>query len=88
MKESHPIDGEITTSGSRIHKDFVATNTAPTVERLLGAGAIMHVRTTTPEFTRSSITNSPLWGATRNPWNLEQTSGGSSGGSARRSPPG
>ena len=81
IKDSHPVEGEITTYGSRIYKDFIASNTAPTVERLLDAGAIMHIRTTTPEFSHSSITNSPLWGATRNPWNLAHTSGGSSGGS-------
>lgn len=81
IKDFHPVEGEITTFGSRIYKDFVADNTAPTVERLLDAGAIMHVRTTTPEFAHSSITNSPLWGATRNPWNTAHTSGGSSGGS-------
>jgi Asp-tRNA(Asn)/Glu-tRNA(Gln) amidotransferase A subunit family amidase len=81
IKDFHPVEGEITTFGSRLYKDFVADNTAPTVERLLDAGAIMHLRTTTPEFAHSSITRSPLWGATRNPWNPEYTSGGSSGGS-------
>jgi Asp-tRNA(Asn)/Glu-tRNA(Gln) amidotransferase A subunit family amidase len=38
-------------------------------------------KTTTPEFAYSSFTESPLWGITRNPWNLERTPGGSSGGS-------
>jgi amidase len=81
IKDFHPVEGKITTFGSRLFKDFVAANTAPTVERLLEAGAIMHIRTTTPEFAHSSITKSPLWGATRNPWNPDYTSGGSSGGS-------
>ena len=40
----------------------------------------MHCRTTTPEFAHSGTTQSPLWGITRNPWNLDYSSGGSSGG--------
>lgn len=59
-----------------------AGHTSPTVERLLRAGAIVHGRTTTPEFSCLSATHSKLWGVTRNPWNPECTPGGSSGGSA------
>jgi Asp-tRNA(Asn)/Glu-tRNA(Gln) amidotransferase A subunit family amidase len=81
IKDFHPIKGEITTFGSRLYKDFRPDNTAPTVERLFDAGAIMHIRTTTPEFAHSSVTKSPLWGVTRNPWNQDYTAGGSSGGS-------
>lgn len=80
IKDWHPVKGEITTYGSRIHRDFRPNNTAPTVERLFDAGAIMHIRTTTPEFGHSPITHSPLWGITRNPWNLDYSPGGSSGG--------
>lgn len=80
IKDFHTIEGEITTFGSRLHKDNRPTNTAPTVQRLFDAGAIMHIRTTTPEHAHSSITKSPLWGVTRNPWNPEFTPGGSSGG--------
>ena len=50
------------------------------MDRLLRAGAIMHMRSTSPEFAHSGATHSPLWGVTRNPWNLEYTPGGSSGG--------
>lgn len=82
IKDAHPIAGEVTTFGSRVFKDFVADSTMPTVQRLFDAGAIMHLRTTTPELGASSITNSLLWGATRNPWNAEYSPGGSSGGSA------
>jgi Asp-tRNA(Asn)/Glu-tRNA(Gln) amidotransferase A subunit family amidase len=81
IKDFHPIKGEITTFGSRLYKDFRPDNTVPTVERLFDAGAIMHIRTTTPEHGHSSVTKSPLWGVSRNPWNLEYTPGGSSGGS-------
>ena len=48
--------------------------------RLFNAGAIMHIRTTTPEFAYAAVTHSRLWGITRNPWNLEFSPGGSSGG--------
>ena len=80
IKDFHPVKGEITTFGSKIYKDFRPTYTAPTVQRLLDAGAIMHHRSTTPEFAYSGVTQSPLWGATINPWNRDYTPGGSSGG--------
>ena len=50
------------------------------VDRLLHAGAILLARTTTPEFALLGVTHSDLWGVTRNPWNLELSPGGSSGG--------
>ena len=80
IKDFHPVKGEITTFGSKIYRDYRPDHSAPTVQRLLDAGAIMHCRTTTPEFAHAGITASPLWGITRNPWNLEYTPGGSSGG--------
>ena len=42
------------------------------VRRLARAGAIMVGKTTTPEFAYGSLTESPLWGVTRNPWNTER----------------
>jgi Asp-tRNA(Asn)/Glu-tRNA(Gln) amidotransferase A subunit family amidase len=80
IKDFHPVKGEITTFGSLVYKDFRPDNTAPTIERLFDAGAIMHCRTTTPEFAHSGVTKSLLWGTSRNPWNLEYSPGGSSGG--------
>lgn len=80
IKDWHSVAGKITTYGSRVFRGFVPDQTAPTVERLLAAGAIMHCRTTTPEFAHAGVTNSPLWGATRNPWNPVYSCGGSSGG--------
>ncbi len=50
IKDFHPVKGEITTFGSKVFETFRPDNTAPTVERLLRAGAIMHCRTRTPEF--------------------------------------
>ena len=80
IKDFHSVKGEITTLGSKIFADTRSDNTAPTIERLFRAGAIMHCRTTTPEFAHSGTTKSPLWGVTRNPWNLDYGPGGSSGG--------
>ncbi|WP_349536606.1 amidase [Rhodococcus rhodochrous] len=81
IKDWHSVEGEITTYGSRLFKDFRPDQTAPAVERLLESGAIMHCRTTTPEHAHAGVTRSPLWGVTRNPWNLDYSPGGSSGGS-------
>jgi len=55
---------------------------APSTARLRAAGAVFFGKTTTPEFGWKPVTDSPLSGITRNPWNLERTPGGSSGGSA------
>ena len=44
IKDFHPVKGEITTFGSLVYKDFRPDNTAPTIERLFDAGAIMHCR--------------------------------------------
>ena len=80
IKDDHGVKGEITTHGSRLYADHVDDTSSLTVERILRAGAIMHARTTTPEFAAATICHSPLWGTTRNPWNLEYSPGGSSGG--------
>src|SRR5262249_32952734 len=50
IKDFHPVEGEVTTFGSHVYEGFRPTYTAPTVARLLDAGAIMLCRTTTPEF--------------------------------------
>src|ERR1700728_3641619 len=55
---------------------------APAVARLREHGAVLLGKTTTPEFGWKAVTDSPLTGITRNPWNLERTCGGSSGGAA------
>jgi aspartyl-tRNA(Asn)/glutamyl-tRNA(Gln) amidotransferase subunit A len=81
IKDLHPVEGEISTWGSKVYEGLRSEYTAPTVQRLFDAGAIMHARTTTPEFGHTGHCHSPLWGATRNPWNTDFSSGGSSGGS-------
>ncbi len=55
---------------------------APVTQRLREAGAVLFGKTNTPEFGCKGVTNSPLTGITRNPWNLNRTAGGSSGGAA------
>lgn len=55
---------------------------APAVARLRQAGAVLLGKTTTPEYGWKGVTDSPLTGITRNPWDLGKTPGGSSGGSA------
>ncbi len=80
IKDFHPVEGEITTLGSKAFADHRPRHSAPTVARLLDAGGIMHARTTTPEFAYAPTTASPLWGITRNPWNPDYAPGGSSGG--------
>ena len=81
VKDETYIAGKPTSNGSLLLRDFVPDHTSITVQRLLDAGAIVHARSTTPEFSSASITWSKLWGITRNPWNLAVTPGGSSGGS-------
>lgn len=80
IKDSHPVKDEITTFGSLAFEHNRPMKSVPTVDRLLDAGAIMHCRTTTPEFAIGIITHSRLWGVTRNPWNLDYSPCGSSGG--------
>ncbi|MFI6421910.1 amidase [Streptomyces sp. NPDC050842] len=79
-KEKHAILGRTLTEGSLVHEGRIATENAPVIDRVLDAGGIIHARTTTPEFSLSTYTHSRMWGVTRNPWNLDFTPGGSSGG--------
>ncbi|MFC2122181.1 amidase [Bacteroidota bacterium] len=71
-----------TTAGSRIYQDFVPQQDAIAVERLKAAGAIIIGKTNTAEFGWVAITDNELFGLSRNPWNLDRTPGGSSGGAA------
>ena len=82
VKEEAEIAGQRNTLGSLPRRDVVAEQTTAFVQRIIDAGAIVHARTTTPEFCCAPITWSRLWGVTRNPWNTRYSPGGSSGGSA------
>ena len=81
LKEEQPIMGRSLRFGSLLTEGWVAEETHPVAERVLAAGALVHARTTTPEFSCAAFTHSTLWGITRNPWNPDFGPGGSSGGS-------
>jgi len=71
-----------TTWGSLLYKDFVPQEDDLVVERMGRAGAITIGKTNTPEFGAGSQTFNKVFGATRNPYDLSKTCGGSSGGAA------
>jgi aspartyl-tRNA(Asn)/glutamyl-tRNA(Gln) amidotransferase subunit A len=71
-----------TTSGSILYKDFIPEEDDVVVERLKAAGAIMIGKTNVAEFGYYGTGENRLFPTTRNPWNIERTSGGSSAGSA------
>ena len=71
-----------TTFGSPIYRDHVPAEDALLVERLRSAGAITLGKTNTPEFGAGSQTFNAVFGITRNPYDLDKTCGGSSGGAA------
>jgi Asp-tRNA(Asn)/Glu-tRNA(Gln) amidotransferase A subunit family amidase len=71
-----------TTGGSRLFAEAVPDEDAIAVGRLRAAGGVILGKTTTSEFGHKALTESPLFGVTRNPWQLALTPGGSSGGAA------
>jgi amidase len=81
IKEEEAVAGQPWTQGSLIYRDTVADRSSCFAERILESGAIVHARTTAPEFSCAGFTHSRIWGVTRNPWNPDVGVGGSSGGS-------
>src|SRR5262249_2393146 len=81
-KDLFDTAGIRTTRGSRFYQDHVPTRDAPIVARVAAAGAIALGKTNTPEFGAGSQTFNAVFGATRNPYGLSRTCGGSSGGAA------
>ena len=81
VKDEVEVAGQPCTEGSLILKDNIAEHTAACIQRIIDAGGIIHARSATPEFCCAVITDSRIWGVTRNPWNLAYSPGGSSGGS-------
>jgi aspartyl-tRNA(Asn)/glutamyl-tRNA(Gln) amidotransferase subunit A len=71
-----------TTFGTPLYRDHVPTEDAPMVERMKAAGGIMLGKTNTPTFGWIGATHNLLFGPTRNPWKLDRTPGGSSGGAS------
>lgn len=82
IKDLTPTAGIRTTFGSPLYADHVPSEDAAVVKRIKQAGAIVVGKTNTPEFGAGANTVNRLFGATRNPWNLALTVGGSSGGGA------
>jgi len=82
IKDMNDTHGWPTRAGSRLTPATPATRDASPVARLREAGAVFLGKTTTPEFGWAGVTESPLTGSTRNPWDPTRTAGGSSGGAA------
>lgn len=82
LKDLTPTAGIRTTMGSKIFEHNVPTQDALLAERMRDAGAVLLGKTNTPEFGCKPLTDNALFGATRNPWNLDRSPGGSSGGAA------
>jgi amidase len=80
LKDLTVTKGIRTTFGSKIFEHYVPTEDAILVERLRTAGGILLGKTNTPEFGCKGFTDNKIFGTTYNPWNLERTPGGSSGG--------
>lgn len=82
VKELEKVAGWPYTEASMIFRDRVADHDDTSLSRLRASGAVLAAQTTAPEFGGINCTSTEIHGTTRNPWNLERTPGGSSGGSA------
>jgi aspartyl-tRNA(Asn)/glutamyl-tRNA(Gln) amidotransferase subunit A len=80
VKDSLLVAGLRAAWGSRLYADYVPQTDETPVARLREAGAVILGKTNVPEFTVQGYTDNPLFGPTRNPWNIDLTPGGSSGG--------
>ena len=80
IKDNILVAGMPTRFGSRLTSDAPAAQDAPAVARLREQGAIVIGKTAMPEFGWKAVTDSPLTGVTRNPWDTRMTPGGSTGG--------
>jgi len=81
IKDDTNVAGEVTARGTNAHGEAAAED-AEVVRRLRAAGAVIVGKTHVPELEIMPFTESPTFGATRNPWDRNRTPGGSSGGSA------
>ena len=82
LKEFESLSGAPQTHSSEFFKDNIANFDSELVRRYKNAGLVLFGKTNTPEFSLSFNTEPKLFGSTHNPWGLERTAGGSSGGSA------
>ncbi|HEX7021786.1 MAG TPA: amidase family protein [Trueperaceae bacterium] len=82
VKDLISTAGLRTTYGSRVYAELIPDENDIAVDRVLEAGAVLLGKTNTPEFGYQAACDSPLFGASCNPWDPARTTGGSSGGSA------
>jgi amidase len=82
VKDTEDVKGFPTTKGAIPFKNFMPKEDSLVVERLRAAGALFIGKTNTPEFAAGSNTINPVYGPTRNPYDLTRTVGGSTGGGA------
>lgn len=82
VKSSIDVSGHRCEAGSRLRSGYIAPTDAPLVARLRAAGAVILGVTNTPELLMAWETDNLLYGRTNNPWDLDRTPGGSSGGEA------
>ena len=82
IKDTTPVKGWPTRYGSHATDETSAGENAPVADRFLSAGMVLIGKSTTPEFGWKALTDSPLQGTTRSPWNLKHSPGGSSGGAS------
>jgi Asp-tRNA(Asn)/Glu-tRNA(Gln) amidotransferase A subunit family amidase len=80
VKDHIWMAGQPATNGSAALREFVPDEDAVPVARLRAAGAVIVGKTNNPEFCYRGFTDNAVWGLTRNPWALDRTPGGSSGG--------
>jgi aspartyl-tRNA(Asn)/glutamyl-tRNA(Gln) amidotransferase subunit A len=82
IKDNLAVAGVPMANGSAAFADFVPARDATVVARVRSAGAIIIGKTNLPEFAHKVLTDSPAFDVTRNPWSLDHTPGGSSGGTS------
>jgi len=80
IKDTFPTKGIRTTFGSKIYENFVPRDDDILVKRLKEEGCVILGKTNTPAFGFKGVTDNKIFGTTKNPWDIERTPGGSSGG--------
>jgi len=82
IKDLNQVKGVRTTFGSKIYEFNIPEEDSIAIARLKKEGCVILGKTNTPEFGFKGVTDNLIFGASKNPWNLERTPGGSSGGAA------
>jgi Asp-tRNA(Asn)/Glu-tRNA(Gln) amidotransferase A subunit family amidase len=82
IKDEMPLKGVRTTFGSKLYENYIPEETDISVQRLQKAGSVILGKTNMPEFGVFAVTYNKIFGVSHNPWNLNRTPGGSTGGGA------